>query len=124
MNLRITKSNGRQYLSIGHNYREKDTKKVKTKTIKSLGYLDDLKKTYPDPVAHFKAAVAQMNEEAAQNKLTQMVRINQTILLEKNACARKNIGYMALSRIYHELGLHIFVNNRSRALNASYPLHD
>ena len=61
-----------------------------------------------------------MNEEASQNKLAQTVQINQAILLKENACARKNIGYAALSRIYHELGLHVFINNRSRMLNTSY----
>ena len=53
MNLKVGKSNGRMYLSIAHGYRDENGS-VRTKTIKSLGYLDVLQKEYPDPIAHFK----------------------------------------------------------------------
>jgi hypothetical protein len=65
MNLQKGKSNGRVYLSIVQGYRDPVTKKVRHKTVKSLGYLDDLKKQYPDPIAHFEAVVKKMNEKAA-----------------------------------------------------------
>ena len=57
MNLRKGISNGRAYLSIVQGYRDPVTKKVRHKTVKSLGYLDDLKIIYPDTVAHFKTVV-------------------------------------------------------------------
>jgi len=70
MNLRKGISNGRAYLSIVQGYRDPMTKKVRHKTVKSLGYLDDLKKIYPDPVAHFKAVVVEMNKvQALENQL-------------------------------------------------------
>lgn len=47
------KKTGRTYLSIVHGYRDKVTKKSRTKTIESLGYLDELEKEYDDPVAFF-----------------------------------------------------------------------
>ena len=65
MHLKKSISNGRVYLSIVHGYRDAVTKKVKHRTIQSLGYLDDLKKHYPDPVAHFKAVVKEMNKKHA-----------------------------------------------------------
>jgi transposase len=40
--------------------------------------------------------------------------------LKSGACNRKNIGYAALSVIYHELGLDVFLNNRARTLRAGY----
>ncbi len=38
------KKTGRTYLSIVHSYRDKKTKKTRSKTIESLGYLDELEK--------------------------------------------------------------------------------
>ncbi|GHU77598.1 hypothetical protein AGMMS49992_26020 [Clostridia bacterium] len=44
-------SNGRLYLSIVEGYRDPITKKVKTRTLRSLGYADSLAKIHGDPVA-------------------------------------------------------------------------
>ena len=44
MTLKIGKSNGKTYLSIVYGYHEKETRKVKMKTVKSLGYFEDLQK--------------------------------------------------------------------------------
>lgn len=46
-------SSGRIYLSIADSYYDKQRKMSRSKTIESLGYLDELKKQYDDPVAHF-----------------------------------------------------------------------
>jgi transposase len=121
MNLKIGKSNGRTYLSIAHGYRDSQTGKIRTKTIKSLGYLDDLKKEYSDPIVHFRKVVDEMNKkEAEDNPSTTTINIDKRELLDTKQSNRKNIGYAVLSKIYHELGLHIFFNNHSRALKADY----
>ena len=52
---------GKIYLSIVQGYRKDG--KVKHKTIEKLGYLDDLKKEYNDPIAHFKEVAKQMSEK-------------------------------------------------------------
>jgi len=44
-------------------------------------------------------------------------------LLEPGTGNRKNIGYTALSAIYHELGLELFLNNRARTLKADYSVN-
>jgi len=41
---------------------------VQTKTIKTIGYLDDLEKQFPDPIAHFKDVVAEMNKKEVEGK--------------------------------------------------------
>ena len=52
MYLRKTKQrNGRIYLAILHGYRDENGV-TRNKTIKSLGYLDELKKEFDDPIAH------------------------------------------------------------------------
>ena len=44
--------NGKTFLSIVDGYRMDG--KVKQKVYQKLGYLDDLKKEYDDPVSHYK----------------------------------------------------------------------
>ena len=66
MHLKKTRRNGRIYLSVVQNYREGG--RTRTKTIESIGYVDTLEKTYPDPIAHFQAYVESLNEQRrAQN---------------------------------------------------------
>jgi len=53
MNLQISNYKGRKYLSIVRGYRDPATRKVKHKSIKSLGYLDELEKQYSILIAVF-----------------------------------------------------------------------
>jgi transposase len=125
MNLKIGKSNGRTYLSIAHGYRDSQTGKVRTKTIKSLGYLDNLQKEYPDPIAHFREVVEEMNrQEAELNPPVATITLDRKELLSTEQDNRKNLGYVVLSKIYHELGLNVFFNNHSRGLKAEYSVNN
>ena len=118
--LRVGKSNGRAYLSIVHGYRDKDTRKARSKVIKSLGYLDDLNELYQDPIAHFKAVVADMNRQQDELKAPISITFNREERLAQALDNRKNIGYAVLSKLFHDLDLHTFFNNRSRAWKAEY----
>ena len=118
MNLKIGIANGKKYLSISQGYRDPVTKKSRAKTIKSLGYLCDLEKQYSDPIAHFKQVVAEMNEKAAIEKNSCEIKINPEARL--SGATRKNLGYAALSQIYHALELDVFFSNNSRKLKAQY----
>lgn len=120
MYLQVGNNKGRKYLSIVQGYRDPVTKKVRHKTIKSLGYLDDLEEEYEDPIAHFKAVVKEMNEKAALEKEPVKLEIDPQERLAENLGNRKNIGYAALSRLYHELGLHVFFYNRSRSFQSKF----
>ena len=114
MNLKVSRrKDGRTYLSIVKNYRDKNTGTSKTATVKSLGYLDELEKEYDDPIAHFKEIARKMTEEEkAKKKLT--LNINMDEEIDQNTDNRKNFGYAAILKIYHELELHRFFNNRAR----------
>jgi len=114
--------NGKIYLSIAHNYRNAETKKVNAKIIRSLGYLEDLAKEYTDPIAHFKQVIAEMNEKEKNQKQQYTVNIDPNAMIE--ADMRKNIGYAPLSSIYHNLGLHTFLNNKARYTEFKFPLND
>ncbi len=83
------------------------------RTVKSLGYLDELEKEYGDPNAHFKEVVRKMTEEQKANKrLTLSIIMDE--MLPKDAEGSKNFGYAAILKIYHRLGLDTFFKNKSR----------
>jgi len=107
------KETGRTYLFIAQKYRH-PVKKVSTdRTIKSLGYLDELEKKYDDPIAHFKKVARKMTEEEnAKKRIT--LKINMDEALPEGSRGRKNLGYAAILKIYHELGLDDFFKNRAR----------
>jgi len=113
------RKDGRIYLSIEKAYRDKSTGKPRAKTIQSLGYLDVLEKEYDDPIAHFKEVARKMTEEEqSENKLT--LSINMDEKLSSGTDNRKNFGYAAILKIYHELGLDVFFKNKSRHENFEY----
>jgi transposase len=113
------KESGRTYLVIAQKYRNPKTNISTDRTIKSLGYLDVLEKKYDDPIAHFKEVARQMTEEEnSEKKLT--LSINMDEKLSVGTDSRKNFGYAAILKIYHELGLDVFFKNKSRHENFDY----
>jgi len=121
MHLRKTKtSNGRIYLAIVDSFYDKEKKMSRSKTIESLGYLDDLEKEYDDPIAHFQERVEQLKKE----KQEKTAPINFTFYDSDRLCVgdnlRKNFGYAAFSKLYHELKLDTFLINRQRHTKGSY----
>ena len=113
------KSTGRTYLVIAQKYRDPETGISTDRTIKSLGYLDELEKEYDDPIAHFKEVARKMTEEEnAKKKLT--LSINMEEKLPLNTDNRKNFGYAAILKVYHELGLDVFFKNKSRHESFKY----
>jgi transposase len=114
------KATGRTYLTIVQSFRDTTTKKPKSKTIKSLGYLDDLEKEYADPIAFFSEEVARMNEEKNKNVTPINLRVLKDEQISKNSKNRKNFGSAALSKIYHELEIDTFLKNRQRHTKEEY----
>jgi len=107
------KDSGRTYLSIAQKYRH-PVKKVSTdRNVKSLGYLDELEKKYDDPITHFKQLAKKMTEQDDARKKV-VLGINMDEELPENSSLRKNLGYAAILKIYHELCLNDFFNNRAR----------
>ena len=88
--------------------------------IKKLGYLEELKKIYDDPIQHFKELAKQKsNEEVTEITIK---NIN-TQKLNKNNI-QKNLGYSILKLIYRELKIDIFLNNKQKNFNIDYKLND
>ncbi|MFA7157653.1 MAG: IS1634 family transposase [Bacilli bacterium] len=94
--------------------------KVKHKNIETIGYLEDLKKEYDDPIAHFKALAkektnAEINEYTIKNIRSKKIDTN-----SKN----KNFGYCILKQIYNELGIKEIFEPTQRVSNIEYDLND
>ena len=107
---------GRTYLYIVEGYRDQNGK-AKSKVVQSLGYLDELEKEYADPIAHFTKIAKDMTRETTQEIL---IRLNKNALLDAGISNRKNYGHIIFSRIYHELELDRFFNNKSRHAEFKY----
>jgi transposase len=113
------KESGRTYLVIAQKYRNPKTNISTDRTVKSLGYLDELAKEYDDPIAHFKEVARKMTEEEKSEKKVSL-SINMDEKLSVGTDNRKNFGYAAILKIYHELGLDVFFKNKSRHENFEY----
>lgn len=107
------------YLIIQKKYWDKEKKQSRTRHHESLGYLHELETEYPDPIAHFKEVVIQMNadEKAGQ---TLMLPIDMKEKLPDESHTRYNMGYAVIMKIYHELELDRFFNNKARHESFEY----
>ncbi len=110
---KCTYKNGKTYLSIVNGYKENG--KTKHEVIQKLGYLEDLKKQYDDPIAYFTQQAKEM-----ESNLTYLIKNSK---LEKNVSNRKNIGYMFIKKIYEELELNNFFSSKQKNLKISYDLN-
>ncbi len=122
--LKVGKSAGREYLSIVRGYWDPETKRSRTKTVKSLGYLDKLALEYEDPVAHFRQVANEMNNEVKEDLVEFNVTTNRFAKLSDSPIGIKNLGYAALSQIYHELSLDSFFYNHSRSWKCEYSINE
>lgn len=118
MYVQKSSSHGRIYLSIVEGYRING--KVKHKTIQKLGYLEDLKKEYDDPIAHFKEVAKAMTKETVREYTIK--NLNTKII--DNSSKAKNLGYVALREIYKELDLENFFKEKNKNLKVTYDLHE
>lgn len=119
MFVRKSLSHGRIYLSFVQGYRDENGK-VKQKIIQKLGYLDDLEKTYKNPIEHFKRQVQQKNDEEI-NKL--IIDNLNTKEIDENS-NQKNLGYFVLKKIYKELGISTLLNQKQKELKIDFNLDD
>lgn len=114
--------NGRLYLSIVKGYRDPITKKNKQKAIRSIGFYDELINEYDDPIAHFTKVAKQMTDDETSG-IKQRITIDTNETMPVGTDDMKNIGFIILSKLYHELGIHTFLINRERGLKAKFPLN-
>ena len=108
--------NGKTYLSIVDGYRSNG--KVKQKVYKKLGYLDDLKNIYDDPISHFKQEVENL-KKVFSSKITTTFDINADNDFEDDTF---NIGYAYLKKIFQELNINDVLKNKQYSSSIKYSL--
>jgi transposase len=119
----LKKSNRKRgiFLSIAEGYHDPQKGWTRTRIIENIGYDSDYADEYDDPIAHFEAVVAEMNE--AKKKDSQKIDISLDPLEKFCGSNRKNIGYAVLSCIYHELEIHKFFASRQRSVGCEFNLN-
>ena len=108
--------NGKIYLSIVDGYRVNG--KVKQNVIQKLGYLDELKKEFDDPIAHYKVYVNQLKEEF-KTKITTTFDTTQDNDFDDDTF---NIGYAYLKMIFKELDIDSILKEKQYASKIEYSL--
>jgi transposase len=111
---------GRTYLSIAHGYRDKAKGYSTNVTVRKLGYLDELEKEYPDPIAHFTQVAREMTEQAESENRVEAVTLDLNETLPQDSDGRHNLGYAAIVKVFHELGLDRYFRNRQRGRGFEY----
>lgn len=118
MFLRKSISHGKIYLSFVQGYRD-EYGKTKQKTIKKLGYLEDLKKEYEDPITYFK----QIAKQQSSDEIKEYTIKNLNIKIINDDISRKNLGYIILKKVYNELGILSFLSTKQKKLKIEYDLN-
>ena len=114
------KKSGRVHLSIVESYRDKEARISKTRTIKVLGYLDELENEYNDPISYFTEEAKKLTALKNTKKADLKLNINPETKLDYDRDTRYNLGYAVLSDIYHELGIDSFLKSRQRKYKFEY----
>lgn len=98
-------------------YRENG--KVKHKNIETIGYLEDLKKQYSDPIAHFKEIARQRTNDEINELVIKNLNTKQ---IDPNS-KTKNLGYCILKKLYNELDFKSFLKLKQSKYNMDYDLN-
>lgn len=112
------RKDGRVYLALAEGYRQDG--KPRMRTVESLGYLDELEKSYGDPIAHFQAVCDERNAAKRAEAQSVSVEIHPMQRIDKRAVARKNVGSAVLLAVYDALGVETAIRNATRGSKADY----
>ena len=107
---------GKIYLSIVDGYWRDG--KVKQKVYQKLGYLDDLKKEFDDPISHYKDYVEELKKEF-ETKITTTFDMNKDNDFEDDTF---NIGYAYFKKIFQDLDISSILKNKEYSTNIEYSL--
>lgn len=107
------------YLAIQESYYDSSCKHSRTRTIQSLGYLEELKKKYDDPIAFFTQKAADMTIEKKKEKSVS-ITINKNEKMNTGTDDIRNAGYGILKHIYKDLEIDKFWNWKTRNLSVKF----
>ncbi len=94
-------------------------KKTTSRLVETLGRLDELKNTYPDPITHFKKVANERSVEKKQQK-NMSFTIDTSSKLKKGEDNLINVGYGIIKQLYCDLELDKFWNQKSKGRNFKF----
>ena len=94
--------------------------KIKHKNIETIGYLDDLKKQYDDPISHFR----EIAKQRSNKEINELVIKNINTKTINDNSHPKNLGYVILKKIYDEINISNVLNRKQTSLNIQYSLDE
>ena len=114
------KPNGDIYLSIREKYH---VPKVgsRERTVESIGYLSELKKTIDDPIAYYTQYADQLTSIKKDEK-TKTTTFDTTEEMDIDQDDFRNVGYVVLKEIYRQLELDRFWRWKTRGRKIKYNL--
>lgn len=107
------------YLAIQESYYDSSKKQSRTRTIESIGYLENLRKEYDDPVAYFSQKAAAMTVEK-KNEKSKAITIDMSEKMDTQTDDILNVGYGILKQIYKDLEIDKFWNWKTRNLSVEF----
>lgn len=112
--------NGRILLTYTYGFREDG--KIKHKNYETIGYLDILEKSYPDPLQYFKDQIKiRFKDFKPEENLYLSVKMNQKLSTD-SASLRKNLGYLILNNIYKEMNITALLQKELKLSQARFNL--
>lgn len=109
-------SNGKTFLSIVDGYRKDG--KVKQKVYQKIGYLNDLKNQFDDPISYYKNYVEDLKKEFL-SKVTATFDKNLDNDFNDDTF---NIGYAYLKKIFQNLDINSVLKEKQNSTNIEYSL--
>lgn len=118
---RTKQPNGRVSLGIVESYRKDG--KPRQRTVRSLGYLDELELVHDDPIAWGKSIAEKMTADKKAAEAAVEITIHPMQKIDMRACDRKNIGIACALSVYEGLGIPIPLRNRQAKSRSGYDLN-
>lgn len=107
------------YLAIQESYYDSSKKQSRTRTIESIGYLENLRKEYEDPIAYFTQKASDMTVEKKKQK-SKVITIDTSEKMDIQTDDVMNVGYGILKQLYKELEIDKFWNWKTRNLSVEF----
>ena len=117
----IPQKNGRVKLCVYESYRE--GRRTRQRTVRPLGYLDELAAQHDDPVAWGKSVAAEMTEAKRSSGQSVAIEVHPARKIDMRADGRRNIGCAVALSQYSALGIERALRNHMRGSNAEYDLN-
>lgn len=116
----IPQANGRVKLAVYESYR--DGRRTRQRTVRPLGYLDELEREHTDPIAWGKSIAEEMTREKRAAEAAVDITIHPMQKIDKRADNEKNIGCAIALSQYAALGVGNALRSASRSSKAAYSL--